>query len=152
MNFSSACCCNGCFCPLTCPAVILTDQTWNIDLHQYFMSASLLKVAEASPFSFYRRRGWNFNNCKRLTDWTASWKKTEISFLFFFLFISTRPEERNNHFQRSNLKVFCPITLWGRPARISADTMLFCCQGFRRQQKSQRGGGSSIRLSAKETL
>lgn len=67
-----------------CPAVILTDQTaWNIDLHKYFMSALLLKVGEASPFLFYCHHGWNFNNCKYLTDWAASFKKTEISFLSY---------------------------------------------------------------------
>lgn len=108
MNFSSACCCNGCFCPLMCPAVILTDQTaWNIDLHKYFMSPLLLKVGEASPFffNFYSHRRWNFNNCKCLTH-RALFFQTDIS---FFLFLQGT-QNFNDNFQRSNLKVFRPIT------------------------------------------
>lgn len=109
MNFSSACCCNGCFCPLMCPAVILMDQTaWNIDLHKYFMSALLLKVGEASPFFlflFYSHRGWNFNNCRCLTHHAVFFKIDIFSFLFLW-----GTKNFNNHFQRSNLKVLRPIT------------------------------------------
>lgn len=106
MNFSSACCCNGCFCPLMCPAVIRTDQTaWNIDLHKYFMSALLLKVGEASPFLFYSHRGWNFNNCRCLTCRAVFFKIDISSFLFL-----QDTKNFNNRFQRSNLKVFHPIT------------------------------------------